>query len=531
MGKVEKSQLDFFQRNGARSLDHSSIRTSLSRNMLDEFSRDPDTKSIRAFGSTASNTETIFSDMDYSVLVRGDSGLNRAINLSSERYQKIGPLIDWYQYNPYHHYVVFNGDSAPVPLDIYYLPDFVYDNIRKPAETVFDSTQNSQKEKGFVVKMIETSYVKLLQAVQTLDDDDYESTISKIDELRETCLIHLLSEVFHYQIPHIKGIKFENFINTDIKDSFINTYAKPTQESCTKSISNILFILRQVNIKSGYSFDPDSENEIAQAIEQLDLPKIESILFKLTDNKLKKDPNNKGVMSQNGIIKTFRDNDSRHYFITRDDQSLNELLRQPQKMLDSLSLRGKPKFETLSPIHFRFESQSNPTKVDCSIISSGAYYTSIGSSSLVVFEQQNFDQQLSTHTEKIFDRQTTIDKPKQLRELLLKGFIRTYRLLSKMEKNDYPTIAYIVTAIRNEQVIGLIKYLSPSEKESLLQSEDYLNSFPKPTRDDCFQAILSLKNLFTNFYNRYQQLFSDDVFNSFVSKSKNIIDSYQNSAL
>jgi predicted nucleotidyltransferase len=222
-------------------------------------------------GSTANNTENELSDIDVCIVMKDDNGLNGILRELNIIFASLGKMVDYYEYSPYHFYVIYENC---IPLDIYIISSSVYFIIKKTDnKTMVDhskknigaETTDSDKEE-IINKLFLKGWIRTFRLLSKVERNDFVTLIYILNQIKEDQIIPLLSLIYGYNIPHSKAVKLYE-IREDLKNLFIKTYAKPTAESTLEAIRSMAELLKIMNndrVNTGEKNNKLAENAYSQ---------------------------------------------------------------------------------------------------------------------------------------------------------------------------------------------------------------------------------------------------------------------------
>lgn len=204
--------------------------------------------------------------------------------------------------------------------------------------------------------------------------------------------------------------------------------------------------------------------------------------------------------------------------VMNDDPELNDVLQQCKDLFSDFGpVVGSYSY---NPYHFYVAYESN-VFLDIYFISSSLYFTVRSERNKKIVDHAHRDSERKSQATETPIHENEKIKEKQTqdiaRDLFLKGYARTFRLLSKIEKKDYATLAYIMNRIREEQIVPLLTlidgYAIPHAKAINLETFDarlrslFIDTYCRPERESCItgarSAIEILKALFEKVEHRY----------------------------
>lgn len=469
-------------------------------------------------GSTAQGKENEYSDKDMGVVVRGDDDLNFMVKNAGRGYGTFGELVGYYRYTPYHYYVTYQGAIGPMPLDIYFLTEEMHNLMRSPsAMTVIDhigsSTPKEDDRTDTVGKMIFQAHSSLEKARGEESKGDFMAVSATLAALRSQSLIHLLRIVEHYSIPHVKAVNLTEFA-PEIRDLFVRTFAQPTKESSQDAITAAQSLLAQLLEDATGMYDPAllkkalaEDNEAAYHVVTHE------------DSKQKWGAESlRGAMigafdALPGVgLATLNANpkgEEQLMIMMRDDEGLNELVEKGMNLIHAAYPTADA--EQVTPVHFKVKDKGEK-KLDIFLSSSSLYYTSRNRQTLTLVDNRALPVQMK---KTVFDSAPQMEELKGERELVVKGIVRTFRLLSKINKGEFVTFTYILDSIRKGQLIPLLRDAGIcTDEESIFPL-----TYAKPTEEGVQNAVLATMVLFTEAFIRLRDTYKMNDLDVYVQKA------------
>lgn len=251
------------------------VRRQLTKKLLSLLEKDKRVLLVLAFGSTADKQENELSDTDLCVVMKDDEALKEALGEVNSLFHRLGPLSGYYNYSPYHFYVVYEG---PIPLDIYLISASLYFIVKGARSKIvvdhrqtFAKEELSQAEKlcPMVKDLLVRANIRNFRLLSKLVKKDYVTLIYIMNSIRDEQLIPLLRAVYKLEIPHAKAVKLEVF-DQDIRELFVGSYPQPTRESCLASIRSVAELVRRLALKASLTMAlgelPAEIDRVSQAI-------------------------------------------------------------------------------------------------------------------------------------------------------------------------------------------------------------------------------------------------------------------------
>ncbi len=233
----------------------------LRQRVIEVFGNDPRVKFAIAMGSSAEGKENNLSDIDICLVMQDDGELNDILRELPQIFPKLGNLVGSYSYNPYHFYVVY---EPTVPLDIYFISSSLYFTMKSDKNKIIVDHSNrdtnvqpkqlqpistegdnrSEKESNEIIAdLFLKGWIRTFRLLSKIEKEDYPTLAYILNRIREDQIVPLLTSIKHYNIPHSKAIKLEEF-DADIRELFLDTYCRPERESCIKAVASAAKILK-----------------------------------------------------------------------------------------------------------------------------------------------------------------------------------------------------------------------------------------------------------------------------------------------
>lgn len=477
-------------------INHDQLRTELQQFLVDFITINPNIIYAEAIGSTATGTETQYSDKDIGIVVKDDHTFNQLLSQAEQFYGRYPRLVDWYAYNPFHHYVVYDALEGPVPLDIYYLTESQYFLITHPSTRVIDMALNKKEGEELqhdqiIDTLCSVGYQAIEQAERLVQVGNYESALRVIKEYLENKLITLLSLITGQEIPHIKKIDFKT-LDPEIVMALRACFGPPTRESLLQSVQSMRNLLHMVkafpvkplsssrttfSIRTGATISP-STSQLGEAITTH--PAIKKILWNESVNAF-------------GVV-------------VNDDDQLLRLANELETLLKNNHMIDR--VVRMSPVHWRFlvtSTESTGTWNDI-YLTNIAHYQNIKKKNVALKNTGHpFTYGSETSEGEPYQEYVRKQTDQEFYQMqIVKAMIRTFRLLSKVVKEEWMTAGYIVSAIRNDQVIPLLtQTFGDSVPEQL--TELLLMTYPQPERTQTLQSIRALSQVIAEIYEQQRQ--------------------------
>jgi predicted nucleotidyltransferase len=188
--------------------------------------------------------------------------------------------------------------------------------------------------------------------------------------------------------------------------------------------------------------------------------------------------------------------------VMKDDNGLNQIMRELNIIFHSIG--NLVSYYEYNPYHY-YAIYGGSIPLDIYFISSSVYFIIRKPDNKIVVD----------HSQKGVDREleTTAGGGKLQRivkQQFLKGWIRTFRLLSKIRKRDYITLLYILNQIREDQIIPLLVMVSgydiPHSKAVKLDDFSdtirplFIRTFANPSRESTLDAVKAMAEILYLLY-------------------------------
>lgn len=506
-------------------------RDILAERLFTSLEKNPHVAFAYTMGSTAQERENEYSDKDIGVVVKTDGDLNYMLQNAGRAYSTFGDLVGYYRYNPYHFYAVYQGAIGPMPLDIYFLTEEMHELMRNSqAKTVVDHIGNTHdsEEQGVTVEstvvenMLLGTYVALENAKEHKKNGDYIKVVDTLDKMRSQLLIHLFRIIEKYNIPHVKAVRLEEF-NSEIRDLFIRTFAQPTEEMTKDALVATEVLLARL-------FEDAAKNYNVDSVKATILELMEG--KKHINQKAKKKEHESLVLERsgsleeetaqlfNGIVdvglvtlQATAKNEQKMVVIMQDDESLNKIVEGGAALIKQMVPDAN--IRQLTPVHLQI-SKLNGETLDVFLTSSSLYYTSQKTDTLTWVDNRRAQ---ITPCETVFDTGPGVPELTGERELVVKGIVRTFRLLSKINKNELVTFTYIMNSIRSGQLIPLMRLAGLDIKNESI----FPLTYGQPTIEGTRDAVMAAMILFAEAYIHIRDLYGIRDLDVYVQKAYDAI--------
>ncbi len=193
--------------------------------------------------------------------------------------------------------------------------------------------------------------------------------------------------------------------------------------------------------------------------------------------------------------------------VMKDDAELNEILSELDVLFKEFgNYVGHYQY---NPYHF-YVIYEPAVPLDIYFVSSSLYFTVRSDKNKILVNHNH--RQVKEDTPLVGEGWNTVKTPEKnsektavLRDLFLKAWIRTFRLLSKVEKGDYTTLIYILNKIRDDQLLPLLTQVSGYniphvkaiglDKFGPVERELFAKTYARPDRVSVLEAIQSMAEL------------------------------------
>jgi predicted nucleotidyltransferase len=244
-------------------------RKQITAKILDLLNRDARVNFVLATGSTAENKENELSDVDLCVVMKDDAGLNQILREVNILFSRVGKLVGYYQYSPYHFYLVYQ----PLTLvDIYIISSSIYFIIRNDGnKKVVDhgkrEVASSDALQPIIHELFLRGWTRTFRLLSKIRKTDYVTLVYILNQIREEQLIPLLSMIQGHKIPHAKAVKLSDF-NERTRDLFIQTFRGPTAEGALSSVKALAGLFNDLFVPAAKSYNLDDLAPLAKSVYQ-----------------------------------------------------------------------------------------------------------------------------------------------------------------------------------------------------------------------------------------------------------------------
>lgn len=218
---------------------------------------DPRVGLVVALGSSADGAENALSDIDICVVMHDDRGLNELLRELTTLLPKLGKVAGYYQYNPYHFYVVYEG---AIPLDLYLVSTSLYYCLRGDRrKTLVDHAPKdiaafpAERRELVVRELLLKAWIRIHRLLSKLVKDDHVTLLYILAQIREEQLVPLLALIGGYRIAHIKAVKLDAFALED-RELFVATYGAPDRASCLTAIQAAATLTRRMHDRAAATY-------------------------------------------------------------------------------------------------------------------------------------------------------------------------------------------------------------------------------------------------------------------------------------
>lgn len=234
-----------------------SLRREIVNNLIKILETDERVNFVLSVGSTAEAKENELSDVDICVVMKDDKGLNQILRELNILFSRLATLVDYYEYNPYHFYVVY---QPTIPLDIYFVSSSIYfiiknDNNKRIIDHSNRQLPGKQAERQVMIGgLFLKGLIRTFRLLSKIKKGDYVSLVYILNQIREDQLIPLLSTVNGYQIAHAKAVRLERF-DDRTRELFIKTFCPPTEKDALAAVKATAEILNDLFSKASAEYD------------------------------------------------------------------------------------------------------------------------------------------------------------------------------------------------------------------------------------------------------------------------------------
>lgn len=226
--------------------------------------RDKRINFVLLLGSSASDTEDEYSDIDVCIVMKDDQGLNEFLLELNIMFNNIGKVAAYYNYNPYHYYIIFDGIHI---LDLYIISSSLYFNIKNSNNKMILDNRKSFSQKDNINLILEDLFIKAsirsFRLISKINKKDYLTIIYILNSIRDEQLFPLISLIFNYKILHSKSIKLDHF-DKSVRQLVLKLYPHPTEADCLMALKSIFKLLLVLFSKSNINKKSNIEKFIMQ---------------------------------------------------------------------------------------------------------------------------------------------------------------------------------------------------------------------------------------------------------------------------
>ncbi len=232
-------------------------RQVLKKELLRRLSEDRRVYKVLLLGSSVNGGENELSDIDVCIVMKDDLGLKQILGEVGVLFSNLGSLISYYNYSPYHFYVVYDG---LIPLDIYLISSSLYHILKSGrSKEVYSSQGDLSSIETSAIQVVVSDlllqlYIRNFRLLSKLRKQEYPTLVFILNSIREENIIPLLRLVYGLDIPHQKAVKLGNFPE-EAKELYINSYAIPTEESCLSAIKAVADLVLVIASKASATFE------------------------------------------------------------------------------------------------------------------------------------------------------------------------------------------------------------------------------------------------------------------------------------
>ena len=218
---------------------------------------------VLAMGSSAEGKEGRFSDIDICVVMRDDAELNEILGELPEFFPKLGKLVGYYDYNPYHFYAVYEPST---PLDIYFISPSLYFTVRsdknvkivdhsnraapaaeakstRPADEILLEKERSQTD--IIKDLFLKAWIRTFRLLSKVEKNDLVTLIYILNRIRDEQIVPLLTLIKGYNIPHAKSLKLEE-LQVEDRTLIAKTFPGPQRPDVINALHTTADLLQQL---------------------------------------------------------------------------------------------------------------------------------------------------------------------------------------------------------------------------------------------------------------------------------------------
>lgn len=242
------------------------------RNVIEVLDLDDRVNFVLAMGSSAEGKEGRYSDIDICVVMRDDVELNEILGELPELFAKLGKLVGFYKYNPYHFYAVY---EPATPLDIYFISPSLYFTVRdeknkrivdhsnraagSPKEKLTKPTVNAFKEgekneTAIIKDLFLKAWIRTFRLLSKVEKNDFVTLIYILNRIRDEQIIPLLTLIKKYNIPHVKSLKLQELQEED-RALITKTFPGPERTPIIDALHTTADLLQQLYAHARTSHD------------------------------------------------------------------------------------------------------------------------------------------------------------------------------------------------------------------------------------------------------------------------------------
>ena len=233
------------------------------RKVVEVFDLDNRVNFVLAMGSSAEGKEGRFSDIDICVVMRDDAELNEILRELPELFARLGKLVGFYKYNPYHFYAVYEPST---PLDIYFISPSLYFSVKndknkkivdhsnrsaepskeksdKQATDFFEVKQKTETE--IIEDLFLKAWIRTFRLLSKVEKGDFVTLIYILNRIRDEQIVPLLTLIKKYNIPHVKSLKLQELQEED-RALITKTFPGPERSPIIDALHNTADLLQQL---------------------------------------------------------------------------------------------------------------------------------------------------------------------------------------------------------------------------------------------------------------------------------------------
>lgn len=227
------------------------IRQKLTGKLVKLLETDSRVLLVLAFGSTANGQENELSDTDLCIVLKDDESLKSFLGETNTVFGTVGALTGYYNYSPYHFYVVYNG---AIPLDLYIISASLYFILKSGKSKLLvdnrttghtDQLDTAEKLAPMVRDLLLRAYIRNFRLLSKVAKNDLVTLVYIMNSIRDEQLLPLLRIVYGLEIPHAKAVKLQAFPEK-IRGLFIDSYPRPSRADCLQAVKSVSLMVMEI---------------------------------------------------------------------------------------------------------------------------------------------------------------------------------------------------------------------------------------------------------------------------------------------